>query len=122
MKKQRIYVDTSVIGGCFDSEFEVWSLGLMNDFRSARHSPVVSTLVGNEIVAAPPFVRSLYQELIRLGAEVLQIDEAAVDLAEQYLRHRILSRRYMADCLHIALASCGCGPAGELELSSRRPV
>ena len=25
MKKLRIYVDTSVIGGCFDKEFKIWS-------------------------------------------------------------------------------------------------
>jgi len=36
MRKQRIYVDTSVIGGCFDPEFEVWSNGLIDDFRKGR--------------------------------------------------------------------------------------
>ncbi|MCK4311189.1 MAG: hypothetical protein KAW88_00465 [Candidatus Cloacimonetes bacterium] len=30
MKNQRIYLDTSVIGGCFDKEFHVWSNGLFN--------------------------------------------------------------------------------------------
>jgi hypothetical protein len=33
MKKIRIYVDTSVIGGCFDPEFEKWSSGLFRDFE-----------------------------------------------------------------------------------------
>jgi hypothetical protein len=33
----RIYVDTSVLGGCFDPEFSRWSLALVRDFR-ARHS------------------------------------------------------------------------------------
>jgi hypothetical protein len=28
MKRQRVYTDTSVIGGCFDAEFETWSNGL----------------------------------------------------------------------------------------------
>jgi hypothetical protein len=29
MERSRIYVDTSVLGGCFDSEFAVWSNGLI---------------------------------------------------------------------------------------------
>lgn len=32
----RVYLDTSVIGGCFDDEFEVWSNALLRDFRSGR--------------------------------------------------------------------------------------
>lgn len=31
MKKTSIYVDTSVIGGCCDPEFQEWSNGLLSD-------------------------------------------------------------------------------------------
>jgi hypothetical protein len=31
MKNQRVYIDTSVIGGCFDIEFEEWSKRLFED-------------------------------------------------------------------------------------------
>ena len=37
MKKQRIYVDTSVIGGCLDIEFQEWSNGLFLDFKHIVH-------------------------------------------------------------------------------------
>lgn len=33
MKTLRIHVDTSVIGGYYDPEFERWSKGLFADFR-----------------------------------------------------------------------------------------
>jgi hypothetical protein len=105
MKKQRIYLDTSVIGGCHDPEFATWSLGLIEDFRMARHAAVVSTIVATEVASAPEAVRSVYWELIDLGAEVLEVNEAAIDLAEQYLKHRVLTRKYFADCLHIAVAT-----------------
>jgi hypothetical protein len=36
MKVQRVYVDTSVLGGCFDVEFATWSSGLITDFRKGR--------------------------------------------------------------------------------------
>jgi len=62
MKKLRVYLDTSVIGGCFDPEFEEWSEALMNDFRSGRYLAVVSSVVAKEIEAAPDFVQELYTE------------------------------------------------------------
>ena len=34
--KQRVYIDTSVIGGCFDSEFKEWSNKLFDDFKIRR--------------------------------------------------------------------------------------
>ena len=42
MAQLRIYVDTSVIGGCFDAEFVTWSNALMRDFRAKRLVPVLS--------------------------------------------------------------------------------
>jgi hypothetical protein len=33
MKRTMIYLDTSVIGGCFDPEFAQWSTGLLNDLH-----------------------------------------------------------------------------------------
>ncbi|MBM3892600.1 MAG: type II toxin-antitoxin system VapC family toxin, partial [Verrucomicrobia bacterium] len=53
MKKLRIYVDTSVLGGCFDPEFAAWSNGLVEDFRRGIFVPVVSDVTGAEIGAAP---------------------------------------------------------------------
>jgi hypothetical protein len=43
MKTQRIYLDTSVIGGCHDKEFASWSKGLIKDFRLRNYIPVFIT-------------------------------------------------------------------------------
>jgi hypothetical protein len=40
--KQRVYIDTSVIGGCFDQEFEEWSNKLFDDFKLGKRIAVVS--------------------------------------------------------------------------------
>ncbi len=53
MKLSRIYLDTSVIGGCHDEEFATWSNGLMKDFRLKNYLPVLSQLTFNEISKAP---------------------------------------------------------------------
>jgi hypothetical protein len=72
MKIQRIYVDTSVIGGCFDPEFAEWSNGLMQDFRDGRFKPLLSQVTATEIHAAPEAVQIIYAELVALNAEVVK--------------------------------------------------
>ena len=57
MKTLRIYIDTSVIGGCFDVEFAPWSNGLMEDFRQGLFRPVLSEVVAVEIHSAPEPIR-----------------------------------------------------------------
>jgi len=104
MESQRIYLDTSVLGGCFDPEFAWWSNGLMDDFRETRYSPVVSDLLSEETVHAPEPVRALYSELLILGAEYVQVDTTALDLLNAFEAHHVLGPEYRADMLHIALA------------------
>ena len=35
-RKLRIYIDSSVIGGCYDDEFKEWSNQLIDEFRSVN--------------------------------------------------------------------------------------
>lgn len=105
MKQLRVYLDTSVVGGCFDEEFEHWSNALVSDFRTGRFLPVVSDLVGAEVDVAPIRVREKLTELLELGAELLPISRDALDLAGAYSQHGILPPRFRNDMLHIALAT-----------------
>lgn len=105
MKVQRVYVDTSVVGGCFDAEFSPWSLGLFEDFRLGTLAPVVSAVVTAEIQMAPGVVRAKYDELVRFGAEELMPSAESLDLASAYLARGILTPKYAADGQHIALAT-----------------
>lgn len=105
MKRQRIYLDTSVIGGCFDPEFAPWSNGLMRDFREGYFMPVVSDLVAAEIGRAPDFVQEVYEELLELGAQVLDASALDESLVDRYLEHGIVPARYQTDAAHIALAT-----------------
>ena len=104
MRKQRIYLDTSVIGGCFDPEFEVWSNGLITDLRAGKFLLVLSDVTAAEIEHAPEPVRELHEELISIS-EILPVTEEALELLEAYEHHNILSARFRNDMLHIALAT-----------------
>jgi predicted nucleic acid-binding protein len=104
MKRLRIYVDTSVIGGCYDPEFRAWSSGLIEDFRAGRFYLVLSEATAAEIERAPVQVREIHAELTAF-AEILPVTEEALDLVEKYEAHAILGSRFRNDMLHIALAT-----------------
>ena len=71
-QKIRIYIDTSVIGGCCDPEFEKWSLRLMKDFELGFFIPVISELTETEVSKAPEEVIEVLANLKELGVEVIE--------------------------------------------------
>ena len=105
MKKLRIYVDTSVLGGCFDSEFDQWSNRLLEAFRRGEYIPVLSSVVAGEVEQAPEPVKEVHAELIAAGAELLMVSAEALELLGQYQAKKILGPKFQNDMLHIALAT-----------------
>jgi hypothetical protein len=105
MKIQKVYLDTSIIGGCFDVEFSKWSNALFSDFRSKIYIPVLSDLVEAEILDAPEEIQSKLYELLEIGCEILTSDEESLDLANRYQERKILTPKFFNDGLHIAIAT-----------------
>jgi hypothetical protein len=105
MKILRIYIDTSVIGGCCDAEFARWSNGLMQDFHQGTFRPVLSEVTAAEILPAPESVRLHYAELLSLGTEMLAVSDESLELMGVYQARGVLAPRFRNDMLHIALAT-----------------
>lgn len=105
MKVQRVYIDTSVIGGCFDQEFSLWSNGLLQDFTNGIFKPVLSQLVAAEVEEAPDVIQAKLTEIMVLSPEILQVTTEAAALAELYQHRQILTPKFYNDGLHIALAT-----------------
>lgn len=105
MKTQRIYLDTSVIGGCFDDEFAIWSNALMKDIENGIFHGVTSEIVEAEITDAPPNVRELFLGFLKINPEVLSISSEAIELVDTYIENKILAPRFRNDMLHIALST-----------------
>lgn len=105
MKASRIYLDTSVIGGCHDQEFAPWSNGLMKDFRLRNYIPVISDLTFEELILAPEPVKKTLQQLVEYEPEIIKVNDDALTLAEIYLDRKILTPKYRDDARHIALAT-----------------
>jgi len=101
----RAYLDTSVLGGCFDRIFEKDSVALFQCIQNKDVIPLVSDIVIGEISRAPLRVQKILDSLISDGVEILPVSENAVFLQERYLNGNVLSRRWEEDALHVALAT-----------------
>jgi len=108
MNAIRVYADTSVFGGICDDEFQQASLTFFEQVRSGQFVLVTSAVVQDEMAAAPPTVRRLFEEMLGL-AEVADVTASALDLRDAYLQAGILTPKYSEDALHVALATvAGC--------------
>lgn len=105
MRIPRVYLDTSVIGGCFDVEFSRWSNALMRDLGRGMLRPVISEIVAGEIGSAPENVQDKLQEILSLEPEVLAVTPESLEIVAAYSGHGILPPRFRNDMLHIALAT-----------------
>ena len=97
--------DTSVLGGCFDPGSLLVERLLMADFHSGRLKPSSPKSSPLEIADAPPEVRELLADLLALTPETLDITPEVLALADAYQEHGILTPKFYADGLHIALAT-----------------
>ncbi len=101
----RIYIDTSVIGGCLDDEFAEWSNALFDEFRVGLKVAVVSDLTLRELEDAPQSVREILASIPDGLAEEVFLDEEAIALAGAYIADGVVGIRHLVDAQHIAIAS-----------------
>ena len=103
--RPRIYIDTSVIGGCEDDEFRVHSRQLMEQFVRGDSVLVASLLTLQELAAAPKAVRDHLGHVPENHIEILQLDADAQRLSGLYIEEGVLSKKMLADAQHIAMAT-----------------
>jgi predicted nucleic acid-binding protein len=99
---EKIYLDTSVFGGYFDAEFEVWTKILFDKIIAGEYKILYSRLIDIELASAPEKVREFVDTLPKSQIEFVDISEEAIKLAEQYLNENIVGKTSRADCIHIA--------------------
>ena len=105
LRVPRVYIDTSVVGGCLDTEFQRYSERLRADFAEGRLRAVLSDVTIAELRRAPAAIQA---QLARPGfaeAERVNIDEEADSLADDYIRSGVVPESSRADAEHIAIAT-----------------
>lgn len=105
MKRLRIYLDTSVYGGCFDSEFREFTEPLFKRIFDGEFVILFSTMLDEELKFAPEPIQLLVSKIVDSYMEFLEDKEEAVDLATEYIEEKVVGSTSLADCLHIALAT-----------------
>jgi predicted nucleic acid-binding protein len=104
--KLSLYLETSVIGAYLDND-EPFRRDLTIrwwEHELCRYNASVSLLVERELERINEPHRTSYLNLIKALPRIDITDEAAI-LAEGYVSRGIFQRKYIADALHVALAS-----------------
>jgi len=103
--KQRIYIDTSVIGGYFDEEFKDATRELFKRFENNEITFVVSDLLDLELIGAPKNVRELPHKFSADKFERVELTDEASLLADTYIAEKVVGKTSLEDCRHIAIAT-----------------
>ncbi len=105
MKKLRIYIDTSVIGGCLDEEFSKESHALIEMAYREEIILVMSDLLAAELLNAPDSVKAIYEKLPEKLTEFVQRSIETELLRDKYLGEGVLGMRCIDDAHHVAIAT-----------------
>jgi predicted nucleic acid-binding protein len=103
-KVPRVYTDTSVIGGVFDEEFSESSRSFFYNVDNGLIVLVLSSVVCEEIKSAPGYVKEYFEDM-RYNSEFIEVTKEAIILQHAYIDSNILGSKWMADALHVALAT-----------------
>ena len=104
-RKLRIYVDTSVIGGCLDTEFAAASNALLDMARQGRIVLLLSDLLATELSRAPRNVQNVLSSLSPEHTETVPETFETQRLRDLYISAGVATRAQANDALHVALAT-----------------
>lgn len=104
-KRLTLYVDTSVIGGYFDVEFEKDTKILFNNIERQKYDIMYSSVTEEELLNAPEQVRELMENIPSHLVKRVELTAEAVKLADTYIAEGVVGKTSREDCFHIALAT-----------------
>jgi hypothetical protein len=105
MRLQRIYIDTSIVGGFFDAEFEKETKFLFKGLEKREVVFVISEVLTGELENAPERVKNLLNSYDDACFEHVQLTDEARQLADRYIAENVVGITSYNDCCHIALAT-----------------
>lgn len=103
--KQRIYIDTSVIGGYFDVEFAKDTIPFFESLHNEEWQVLLSDQLHKELERAPEHVRELLKTFSPAYTEYIKMTAEANRLAFQYIEAGVVGKTSLDDCRHIAIAT-----------------
>ncbi|GBF80800.1 PIN domain-containing protein [Aphanothece sacrum] len=105
MKKLRVYIDTSVVGGCLDDEFSVESNKLMEAIKQEKFILLISDIIVNELINAPQAVKDILLFIPQTVIEVVNITPEILQLRDAYINEGVVTSKSINDATHVAAAT-----------------
>ncbi len=102
---QRVYIDTSVVGGICDIEFDIFTKMFFDKAFRGEITLIVSDLLEEELINAPTDIKTFFKTLPTEQLEFVKLTKDSIVLAELYIAEKVVGETSRADCRHIALAT-----------------
>ena len=102
---KRVYIDTSVVGGYFDEEFLADTKPLFDNLNTQQIKLLVSDLLEAELLRAPSFIIDFFNTIPKKHIEKIKLTPEAIELADKYIKAKVVGKTSRADCQHIAIAT-----------------
>ena len=102
---KKVYIDTSVVGGYFDEEFEFWTKIFFESVEKHEFQIIISELLTEELKSAPEFIRDFLNEFPSEHKLFVELTAEVEILAQKYINNQIVGIKSLADCRHIATAT-----------------
>lgn len=107
MRRLRLYLDTSVIGGYFDEEFEKQTKRLFSLLKAGVYQPFISELAVFELYRSPSSLLEKIKDLLsEFEYERLVETVESRELAQAYIEANVLPLKCLDDARHVAIATC----------------
>ena len=85
---KRTYIDTSVFGGYFDTEFDELTKYFFKELNARNVTILVSEILELEIYKAPDHIVELFESLSNI--ERVELTDEAKQLAELYIAENVV--------------------------------
>ena len=106
---KRVYVDSSVISGMFDSnDHPVKAQPFWDAVERGEIRVVLSSVLDDELERAPQHVRDFRDSMPEYQIERIIATPVSNMLAGRYIKAGVLTLNHLTDCKHVALAALAC--------------
>ncbi|MEQ9424653.1 MAG: hypothetical protein RJQ09_09565 [Cyclobacteriaceae bacterium] len=102
---RKVYIDTSVVGGFFDDEFKLWTEMFFNSVKKGEFIIVISELLTEELNLAPKQIQRFLNKFSDNQKHYVEMSPESEELANYYIKNKIVGIKSLTDCRHIALAT-----------------
>jgi hypothetical protein len=104
LKRLNVYVDTSVLGGSWDREFDKVSQKFIAEVREGKYEAIISDLTLAEIESVPQHIRKKLLALVKDDFTIIEESEESRMLAGRYIDEKVIGAKFENDARHISIA------------------